>query len=299
MAAFLKARAIPGVEVVSSDRYARTIEIDGVHGVVVVEPFSDALRIAVRFRRLAALPTIIARLRRVFDLAADPQAINAQLAEDRLLAPLVAARPGLRVPGDWDGFELAVRAVLGHAITVDDGVGLAGKLVAHYGQPLSITGLETERLTHLFPRPEDLASADLTAIGIPPKRAAALTSLAVAVGANPQILGTGRSLTECVTRLRALPGIGEWTAQYIAMREFREPDAFPADDIGLLRALTEAERKRPTPRELLARAERWRPWRAYAAQHLWAARMQPERVRPGQRVPRRKKHPSSTRTART
>ena len=298
MAAFLKARAIPGVEVVSSDRYARTIEINGVHGVVAVEPSSDnALRIAVRFSQLATLPTIITRLRRVFDLSADPQAINAQLAEDRLLAPLVAARPGLRVPGAWDGFELAVRAVLGQQITVAAAVRLAEKLVAHYGLPLSGTGLEMEGLTHVFPRPEHLASADLTALGMPRTRAATLASLAAAVVANPQILETARSLTECVTRLRALPGIGEWTAQYIAMREFREPDAFPAGDIGLLQAFTDALGKRSTSRELLARAERWRPWRAYAAQHLWASRMQPERARPNRRVPRQREDPSSIRTS--
>ena len=281
MAAFLKARAIRGVELVSSDRYARTIEIDGVYGVVVVEPSSDnALRIAVRFPRLSALPTIIARLRRVFDLSADPEAIDTQLAEDHLLAPLVAARPGLRVPGAWDGFELAVRAVLGQQITVAAAAGLAGKLVAQYGLPMSGTGLETERLTHVFPRPEHLVSADLSALGMPRTRAATLASLAAAVVANPQILQTARSLTECVTGLRALPGIGEWTAQYIAMRQFREPDAFPADDIGLLHAFADAQGMRSTSRGLLARAERWRPWRAYAAQHLWAARMQPERLRP-------------------
>ena len=298
MAAFLKARAIPGVEVVSSDRYARTIEINGVHGLVVVEPSSDhALRISVRFSQLATLPTIITRLRRVFDLSADPQAINAQLAEDRLLAPLVAARPGLRVPGAWDGFELAVRAVLGQHITVAAAVRLAEKLVAHHGLPLSGTGLEMEGLTHVFPRPEHLASADLTALGMPRTRAATLASLAAAVVANPQILETARSLTECVTRLYALPGIGEWTAQYIAMREFREPDAFPAGDIGLLQAFTDALGKRSTSRELLARAERWRPWRAYAAQHLWASRMQPERARPNRRVPRQREDPSSIRTS--
>ena len=138
IASFLKARAIPGIEVVSSDRYARTIEIGGVHGVVAVEPApGNALRVAIRFSRLSALPTIIARVRRVFDLAADPQAIYAQLAEDPVLAPLVAARPGLRVPGAWDGFELAVRAVLGQQITVAAAVGLAGKLVARYGLPLA------------------------------------------------------------------------------------------------------------------------------------------------------------------
>jgi AraC family transcriptional regulator of adaptative response / DNA-3-methyladenine glycosylase II len=271
MASFLKARAIPGVEVVSSGCYARTIEVDGVHGIVAVEPApGNALRVAIRLSRLSALPTIIARVRRVFDLAADPHAIDAQLAQDDLLASLVVARPGLRVPGAWDGFEFAVRAVLGQQITVSAAVRLAGKLVAQYGLPLA-RGLETEGLTHVFPRPERLASANLTTLGMPRVRAASLASLAAAVSADPGVLGAGRSLAECVTHLRALPGVGEWTAQYIAMRELREPDAFPASDIGLRRALTDAEGKRPTSRALLARAERWRPWRAYAAQHLWAS----------------------------
>jgi AraC family transcriptional regulator of adaptative response / DNA-3-methyladenine glycosylase II len=272
MVAFLKARAIPGVEVVSNDRYARTIEIAGVQGIVAVEPASGhALRVAIRFSLLSALPTIIARVRRVFDLAAAPQAVNAQLARDPILAPLVAARPGLRVPGAWDGFELAVRAVLGQQITVAAGVGLAGKLVTRCGPAVAGAGLNMEGLTHVFPRPEHVASADLTALGMPPMRAATLASLAAAVVADPHVLGAGRTLTECVAKLRALPGIGEWTAQYIAMRELREPDAFPAGDIGLLRALTDSEGKRPTSGELLAMAERWRPWRAYAAQHLWAS----------------------------
>jgi len=136
-------------------------------------------------------------------------------------------------------------------------------------------GLATEGLTHVFPRPEQLASADLTTLGVPQMRAATLTSLAAAVVADPQVLGAGRHLTDCVAQLRALPGIGEWTAQYIAMRELREPDAFPAGDLGLVRALTDGEGKRPIPRELLERAERWRPWRAYAAQHLWASAVSP------------------------
>ena len=284
IASFLKARAIPGVEVVSSDRYARTIEIDGVHGLVAVEPASgNALRVAIQFSRLSALPAIIARLRRVFDLAADPQAICTHLAKDPVLAPLVAARPGLRVPGAWDGFELAVRAVLGQQITMAATVGLAGKLVGRYGLPLA-GGLETEGLTHVFPRAERLRSAPLTALGMPRNRAVTLTALAAAVAENPTVFGAGRSVTECVAQLRALPGIGEWTAQYIAMRELREPDAFPAGDIGLLRALVDAEGKKLTSRELLARAEHWRPWRAYAAQHLWAAGTPPEQIRPRQRV---------------
>jgi AraC family transcriptional regulator of adaptative response / DNA-3-methyladenine glycosylase II len=271
MVSCLAARAIPGVEVVSSDRYARTIDVDGVNGVVAVEPTAgDALRIAIRFARLSALPTIIVRVRRVFDLAADPEAINAQLAEDLVLAPMVRARPGLRVTGAWDGFEQAVRAVLGQQITEAAAVRLAGELVARHGLPLAGTGLETEGLTHVFPRPERLASADLSALAMPRLRSATLASFARAFAADPQLLGAGRSLTECVRQLRSLPGIDEWTAQYVAMRELCEPDAFPAGDSDLLRTMSVAE-EGLTSCELLARAERWRPWRAYAAQHLWAS----------------------------
>jgi AraC family transcriptional regulator, regulatory protein of adaptative response / DNA-3-methyladenine glycosylase II len=276
MLAFLRARAIPGVETVSRDGYARTIEIAGAHGTVAVRPIAgNALRATIQFPQLSALPTIVARLRRVFDLAADPEVIGAHLSEDHVLAPLVAARPGLRVAGAWDGFELAVRAVLGQQITVVAAVKLAAKLVAAYGKPLSGATPVSDGLTHVFPGAERLAVADLSSLGVVRTRAAALVSLARAVVADPEIFGPRRSLEEAILKLRALPGVGEWTAQYIAMREMREPDAFPAADVGLMRGLMRAmvDRKgrRPSPRELLARAERWRPWRAYAAQHLWAS----------------------------
>ncbi len=270
MLAFLRLRAIPGVEVIDQGSYARTIEIDGAQGTLRVEPGEgNTLRAAIRFPKLSALPIIIARLRRVFDLAADPVAIGAQLSEDPALAPLIAARPGLRVPGAWDGFELAIRAILGQQISVEAAIVLAGKLVARYGAPLEAP---REGLTHLFPRPERLAAEDLAALGLMPgARARALSSIAAAVVADPQILGTRGDLDEAVRALKSLPGIGEWTAQYIAMRQLREPDAFPAADIGLMRALEDEAGVRPTPAELLARAEAWRPWRAYAAQHLWAS----------------------------
>jgi AraC family transcriptional regulator of adaptative response / DNA-3-methyladenine glycosylase II len=316
MLAFLRARAIPGVEVVSGDCYARTMEIDGVQGIVRVQPAErtattaragtagtaraagavgvagsagtagaaraarplNALRAVICFPRLAALPVIIARLRRVFDLGADPETIGAHLAEDPALAPLVASRPGLRVPGAWDGFELAVRAVLGQQITVSAAVGLAGKLVAAYGAPMNIAsgesslpGLPGLPLTHVFPHPERLADADLATLGMPRARARALSAIAAAVVADPHLFGPTRPLDDAIAQLRALEGIGEWTAHYIAMRAMREPDAFPAADIALLRAMADGDGRRPTPRDLLARAEPWRPWRAYAAQHLWAA----------------------------
>lgn len=276
MLAFLARRAIPGIETVTGACYARTIEIDGQHGMIRVEPAKgDALRATIRFPRLAALPLIIARLRRVFDLAADPQAIAAHLAEDRALAALIAARPGLRVPGGWDGFELAVRALLGQQISVAAARTLAGRLVGRFGTPLQVDRSEFETLTHVFPRPAALAKVDLAALGLPKARTTALCALAATVAADPLIFGPRATLEEAIERLRGLAGIGEWTAQYIAMRELREPDAFPAADLGLMRAMGLLEGRQLSPKELLTRAENWRPWRAYAAQHLWAAEASP------------------------
>jgi AraC family transcriptional regulator of adaptative response / DNA-3-methyladenine glycosylase II len=269
---FLRARAISGVEAVSSSRYARTIAIGDERGVLVVEPAErNCLRAAVRFSNLKNLPAIIARVRRVFDLAADPLAIGAHLSQDPLLTPLVAARPGLRVPGAWDGFELAVRAILGKQITVPAAAKLLGKLVVFYGEKIAEPAALDQGLTHVFPTARQLATADLAPMGMPKARRIALSSLAAAVVADPLIFGPRKSLEEAIAQLRSLAGVGEWTAQYIAMRELREPDAFPAADIGLMRAMSDGSGVRPSPAQLLAHAERWRPWRAYAAQHLWAS----------------------------
>jgi AraC family transcriptional regulator, regulatory protein of adaptative response / DNA-3-methyladenine glycosylase II len=269
---FLEARAIPGVESVSSGRYARTIAINDEHGVLVVEPVEgNCLRATVRFPKLRCLPAIIARVRRVFDLAADPVAIGAHLSQDPILAPLVAARPGLRVPGAWDGFELAVRAILGQQITVPAATRLAGNLVSLHGARIVEPAAFELGLTHVFPTPRQLAGADLAALGMPKARRAALSSLAAAIVADPLIFGARRSLDTAIAQLRSLPGVGEWTAQYIAMRELREPDAFPAADIALMRATSDRTGARPSAAELLAHAEQWRPWRAYAALHLWAS----------------------------
>jgi len=272
MLAFLTARAIPGVEVVANGRYARTLTVGDARGVVMVEPGEGAyLKVTLRFPKVQAWPAIIAKVRRVFDLAADPAIIEAHLSEDPELAPLVAARPGLRAPGAWDGFELSVRAVLGQQITVHAARQLAGKISAAYGEPLLDEAANQMGLTQFFPTPERLALVDVETLGMPRARGRALVGLAAAAAADPDLFGTRRSLDEAVAALRALPGIGEWTAQYIAMRALREPDAFPSADIGLMRALETPDGVRPTPAELLVRAERWRPWRAYAASHLWAA----------------------------
>jgi AraC family transcriptional regulator of adaptative response / DNA-3-methyladenine glycosylase II len=267
---FLRRRAIAGVEVVTEDRYSRTIALDGAQGIVTVEhvPQKHALRATVRFPKLSSLPAIIARLRRVFDLGADPVAIAAHLAQDKVLSPLVKARPGLRVPGTWDGFELAIRAVLGQQITVVAARGLAGKLVAQYGKKLRHPD---GALTHVFPEAKALAKADLATLGMPRSRAATLSAVAKDALAHPQIFEATGDLEEAIERLRSIKGVGEWTAQYIALRQLREPDAFPASDIALMRAIAKHEGRSFSAAELLSRADPWRPWRAYAAQHLWSA----------------------------
>lgn len=269
--AFLTVRAIPGVEAISRGRYARTIALAEGHGMFAVEPGEgNFLSVMIRFSSLRALPAIIARIRRVFDVGADPDYIGGHLSEDSFLAPLVAARPGLRVPGSWEGFELAVRTILSQRIAVSAARRLAGRLVSAHGQAVDDYNADVEGLTHLFPTPERLAGADLADLGVSRQRAAVVSSLAAAVIVDPFVFGPHRSLDDAITRLREVPGVGEWTAQYIAMRELRESDAFPASDVGLLRAMADTDGRRPTPARLLAHAELWRPWRAYAAAYLWA-----------------------------
>ena len=269
---FWTLRAIPGVEAVKDGRYYRALIIEGVRGLVIVGPGSgNNLALTLRFPQVKIWPRVIARVRRVFDLAADPLQIGAHLSADPDLAPLIARRPGLRAPGAWDGFELAVRAVLGQQITVQAAVLLAGRIAVDHGEPIGDEALLALGLTHYFPTPERLVDLDPETLPMPRSRGRALASLARAAVADSNLFGMKLGLEEAITQLKALPGIGEWTAQYIAMRALREPDAFPAADIGLMRALETADGVRPTAAELLARAEPWRPWRAYAASHLWAA----------------------------
>lgn len=271
---FLGARAIPGVERADADVYVRTIAIDEAQGTICVRPHprAHALLATIRFPVVTALPAIVERIRRIFDLGADPTTIVAHLSEDAQLATLVSRRPGLRVPGAWDGFELAVRGILGQQITIGAATRLAGKLVAVYGTPIAGTDEpDLAGLTHVFPAPQTLVRADIAAaIGMPAARGAAVAGVASAAAADAQLFEPGRDLDDAITRLCALPGIGEWTAQYIAMRALREPDAFPAADIGLMRAMA-TPTGRPTATQLLTHAAAWRPWRAYAAMHLWVS----------------------------
>jgi AraC family transcriptional regulator of adaptative response / DNA-3-methyladenine glycosylase II len=262
--AVLKAHAIPGVEAVTDDAYTRIITLGGHHGTVVVSPGgADSLSALIDFPVLRCIPRIVANLRRIFDLGADPGPIDAVLAGDPGLAALVAARPGLRVPGAWDGFELAVRVILGQQVSVAAGGRLAGKLVSQFGTPVETT---IPGLTGLFPTPARLvAEAEVISLNLnmPRARAAAIVNLARAAAETPGLLERGEGLDASVRRLCAVPGIGPWTAQCIALFALREPDAFPPRDVGLQRALG------LTDRQLMARAEGWRPWRAYAAMHLW------------------------------
>ncbi|HEY4126086.1 MAG TPA: AlkA N-terminal domain-containing protein [Rhizomicrobium sp.] len=265
---FFAARAIEGIEVVEPDRYRRTIAIDGEQGTISVSPVvgKNALAATIAFPNVKALPTIVSRIRRMFDVGADIRAINAHLKKDPRLADAIRARPGLRVPGAWDPFELALRAVLGQQITVGAARKLAGKLVALCG-PALVPGMPG--LTHVFPTPAQVAAADLSKLGMPGARLRTLAAVAKATIDQPDLFSTARDLESAVARLCALPGIGEWTAQYIALRALHEPDAFPASDVGLLRAMDDYLGKRASPEELLMLAQVWRPWRAYAAQHLW------------------------------
>jgi len=224
------------------------------------------LLMRVRLGRHERLLQVVERARRLFDLDADPGLIGGHLARSPELAPLVARRPGLRVPGTWDAFELAVRAVLGQQVTVRGATTLAGRLVRTFGTPLDPP---EDGLTHLFPRPAVLADADLAPLGLPRARAATIRALAGGVARGELVLEASRGLEDAVARLAAVPGIGAWTAHYIAMRALDEPDAFPAADLGLRRALGHGAAPLE-PARVAELAEAWRPWRAYAAMHLWA-----------------------------
>jgi AraC family transcriptional regulator of adaptative response / DNA-3-methyladenine glycosylase II len=273
MLGFLRARAIPGVELVEGGRYLRTVEIDGTSGSIAVThlPKQQSLGITIRFPNVKSLPAIVFRVRRLFDLGADIGTIDEHLSADPALAKLVEQRPGLRAPGGWDGFETAVRAVLGQQISVIAARRLAGELVQRHGRSVPRSFRIHPALSHVFPAAKRLASVSSLALGMPTARLVTLKSIAEAATADPNLFSPLGGADETIARLKSIRGIGEWTAQYIALRAVREMDAFPAADIGLLRGAASLGWTRMTPVNLLGRAELWRPWRAYAAQHLWAA----------------------------
>jgi AraC family transcriptional regulator of adaptative response / DNA-3-methyladenine glycosylase II len=268
MLAFLAMRATPGVELVEGGVYRRTIGVDDSAGTLVVrdEPTVRRLVMHLDVPEHLGLLGVVTRVRRLFDLEADPLAIGAHLGKSDVLRSLVRRRPGLRVPGAWEPFEVAVRAIVGQQVTVRGATTLMGRLVERWGEPIEAAA----PLTHLFPTPEALADADIERVGMPGARAAAVRTLAREVASGQLTLASGADLDSAVARLTALPGVGAWTAQYVAMRALGEPDAFPTGDLGLRQALANGSGP-PTARALERRAEAWRPWRAYAAMHLWAS----------------------------
>lgn len=260
-------RAIAGVEEIVEGRYRRTVTLPRSRGVIELIPALDAARVTLRARLddVRDVGVLTARARQLFDLEADPAAIGKALSGDPALAPLVAARPGMRVPGAMDGFEMAVRAIVGQQVSVAGARATLGKLAARLGAPLPTSD---SALTHEFPSAETVAEGDLDGL-MPQARAASLRTLARVVASGELALDPSADRDETRARLLALPGVGPWTAEYIAMRALGDPDAWPGTDLGLKQA---AERLGiASPKEIAARADAWRPWRSYAAQHLWAS----------------------------
>ncbi|MEM9122659.1 MAG: DNA-3-methyladenine glycosylase 2 family protein [Pseudomonadota bacterium] len=269
--AHFAARSVAGIECVAEGVYARSFAIgEGLGSFSIVPVAGDRLQVRVKTTSLSILPNVLARIRRLCDLTADPAPIAAHLKRDPILKPLVEQHEGLRVPGGWSPFELAVRAVFGQQVTVAAATGLVGELVRRFGAPMP-EEVSMHGVDRLFPEPGEIARADLSVLPMPKARSATAVTLAQALVAGPSLLEPGRAL-ECIhSDLTALPGIGDWTANYIAMRQLRSPDAFPASDVALLRAVERLTGERPTAAALATRAEAWRPWRAYAAQVLWRA----------------------------
>jgi AraC family transcriptional regulator, regulatory protein of adaptative response / DNA-3-methyladenine glycosylase II len=259
---FLAPRATPGVEVVEDSAYRRSIsmnEFEG-HFEVSLDPARDALLVRIDFPDPRSLFAIVERIRSMFDLNADWASIVKTLRSDPVLSASVQFDPGIRVPGCWNGFELAVRAILGQQVTVRGATSLAGRLAAAFGK----TFASSKGVTHLFPSAEVLAGAKLTSVGLTTARAETIRELARAVSSGKIKFEGVVDTDEFLQRLCEIPGIGAWTAQYVAMRALGEPNAFPSSDLGLLRALS-----LQSAREVERRAEPWRPWRAYAAMYLW------------------------------
>jgi AraC family transcriptional regulator of adaptative response / DNA-3-methyladenine glycosylase II len=263
---FLADRALAGVEIVEGRSYGRTVALGKHRGWVRVEPHEgkNVLTVEVSTSLVAALAPLLARLRHLFDLSARPDLIAAHLGADPRLGPVVRRCPGLRVPGAFCGFDLAVRAILGQQVSVPAATTLAGRLAAQFGEPVETPFAGLNRAA---PTPEALAQADagaLARLGLPRLRAESLRALAQAVAAGRLRLGPGPTPEDTATRLLEFPGVGPWTAQYIAMRAAGWPDAFPEGDLGLRKALGGA-----SARQVRQLADAWRPWRAYAAMHLW------------------------------
>ncbi len=269
---FFTHRATPGVEEVDGQVYRRTMSFEGSHGIIEVQPDQKHgyLSLSLSAINTDALFDTVQSAREVFDLGAPAADINEALGKDSALKKMLRKQPGIRVPGAWRGFELTVRAILGQQISVKGATTIAGRIANRYGEKLSVENTDRpENLSRLFPTPDVLARARFNDIGLIRSRAQTIRSLAQAVKSGDVSFETNQDPTAFCENLKSIRGIGDWTAQYVSMRALKNPDAFPASDLALLKVL--AKPARMTPKELEARAENWRPWRAYAAMTLWSA----------------------------
>jgi AraC family transcriptional regulator, regulatory protein of adaptative response / DNA-3-methyladenine glycosylase II len=270
---FLRGRALPGVERVSATAYARSFGPPDAPGWLRVSRWpgagQHALRLELHGARPAMLLATVNRVRRMFDLDADPSAIARTLRADPRLRPLLRKRPGLRLPSGWDGFEIAVRAVVGQQVSVAAARTITTGLVERHGIALPDT-FTSLGFTRLFPTPESLAAADLADIGLTRSRADTVRGVARALLDGRIDFRPDTTLEDFIADWTALPGIGPWTAQYIALRALGHPDAFPAEDL-VLQKIVPDDGSRLSASALRARADAWRPWRGYAVIHLWRA----------------------------
>jgi AraC family transcriptional regulator of adaptative response / DNA-3-methyladenine glycosylase II len=267
----LAATAVPGCEEHRDGAYRRTLRLPNGHGVVSLKPGPDHVACQLSLEDVRDVPTAMSRCRRLLDLDADPEAVSEGLSDDPALAELVEKAPGRRVPRTVDEAEFAMRAVLGQQVSVGAARTHAARLAERYGRPVEDPG---GGLTHVFPSPAELAGLDPAGLRLPGSRARCLTALAGALADGSVELGAGTDWERARAQLQAVPGVGPWTVETIALRALGDPDAFPATDLGVRRG-AEAVGLASDSGSLLARSERWRPWRSYAVQYLWATQDHP------------------------
>jgi AraC family transcriptional regulator, regulatory protein of adaptative response / DNA-3-methyladenine glycosylase II len=269
--AFLGARAVPGVEeITDAGAYRRSLRLPHGAGIAELRPAEGHVQATLHLDDLRDLGPAVQRCRRLLDLDSDPQTITDHLSGDALIGPLVKAAPGRRVPGHVDAHELAIRAVLGQQVSLAGAATLAGRLAEAHGERLT---KPLGGVTHLFPSADELAYAEIT--GMPASRASAIKALARALASNELDLSAGADRDKAQRQLLAMPGVGPWTVSYIAMRALRDPDAFLPSDLGIRKALEHLGHD-PSPAGALKLAERWRPYRAAASQHLWGLLTKPD-----------------------
>ena len=268
---FFRARAIPGIEKVQANRYRRTVRIGDCRGTICVWQThkKSTLNLETKLNDSSRLMEIVARVRQMFDLDANMNAIHASLSMDDLLKSIIQRNGGMRLPGAWDPFEVVMRAVVGQQISVKGARTIIGRIVKKAGMvagPLADQGLNL-----FFPDAAEVLRTDLNDLGMTRKRSDTLQRVVSAVHSGQIRLDPGRKTAEFIDEIQQIKGIGPWTANYIAMRAFGEPDAFMAQDLGIIKALTPKGGARPSAAQVIKRAENWRPWRTYAAVYLWLA----------------------------